>query len=150
MYDDFDSFFEEFEKLRKRLLREFFEDIDEEDFEKLEQDGWIIRRISAPGTHGFVARKIITGGSPITGGRLRELKNENLLYDVYDQGDHIEIYVDLPGEKEENILVSAGEDWVMVETPTYKKKIYLKSKIKPDTLVKKYVNGVLRISVKKQ
>jgi len=150
MYDDFDPFFEEFDKLRRRLLKEFFEDFEDIDFEKLEKDGWIVKRIEGPGTHGFVARRVLTNNMVEPRKRLIEVKDDDVLYDVFYQGDKVEIYVDLPGEREEDILVSAGDDWVEIETPTRKKKIYLKSKIDPNTISKKYVNGVLRLTLKKK
>ncbi|OYT31710.1 MAG: hypothetical protein B6U94_02195 [Thermofilum sp. ex4484_79] len=150
MEDDFDEFFREFERMRRKIMKEFFKDIEFPDVEKLEKDGWVIQRIDSPNTHGFVARKIVVddqwGKSP----KLKEVKDDNVLFDIFENDDEFNIYIDLSGEKEEDILVSTDEDWVEVETPRRRKRIFLKSKIDPQSLQKKYKNGVLILKVKKK
>lgn len=153
-----EDIFDEFERLRRKILREFFEDIEMEfdfpsfeDLDELERQGWQVKRISGPGMKGFVARKVSVSGVPPSGIReITGVSNGEVMYDVFDEGAYYQIYVDLPGTKEEEIKVSASNHSILIETPKIRKYIHLDREIDPSSLEKRFKNGVLHIKVLKK
>ncbi|MCD6457321.1 MAG: Hsp20/alpha crystallin family protein [Thermoproteales archaeon] len=142
--------FDEFRKFRERIFKEFLEEFEDINLEELEREGWKVKKIEGPGVSGFIAtysseaRPRIVEEKPATAEEPLDV-----MYDVFYEDSEVKVYVDLPGYKTENISVSASENWILIETPDFKKEISLKVKIDPSSVKTKYKNGVLQIKLKK-
>ena len=73
--------------------------------------------------------------------------------DVFDEGDTMQVICELPGVEAEEIQVKAQGDIVEITAEgkrrKYRKEILLGARVKPESLVTSYKNGILEISVSK-
>ena len=73
--------------------------------------------------------------------------------DIFDEGDRVEILMELVGVREEDILVGVGRDKLVVsaESPErrYHEEIALPGGVSTETLTRTYANNVLAITLRK-
>ena len=73
--------------------------------------------------------------------------------DVFDEGDHYRVIIDMPGVDKKDISVEATEDRLIVSAQgqrKYYKEIRFKEKVNPETAKAQYRNGVLTITIEKK
>ena len=73
--------------------------------------------------------------------------------DVFDEGDEVRIYAEMPGVNEKDIQLDLKEDILDISARTgdrkYHKEVLLPAKVRADTITSAYNNGILEIKVKK-
>lgn len=118
-------------------------------------------KIYGPAVYGF-SLGTNSGGKPIIReyGNPRNRKIEQdyegsseLLFEVTENMGRVFVLGELPGIKEEDILIETGRNYVRinVETPTIRlhKEIDLPLSVKTESLATQYRNGVLEIRLEK-
>ena len=113
------------------------------------------------GVFGFSVKTAV-GGKPVVEsfGNVRKTPNgptveeeREPLTDVFDEDQEIRIYAEMPGISEADIKLDLKEDILDISAQTgdrkYHKEVLLPVKVKADTLVSSYNNGILEIEVKK-
>lgn len=75
------------------------------------------------------------------------------IIDVFNEKDEIVIVAEMPGVSEEGISLNLKGDILELKAVgkdrKYCKEVLLPAKVKPETLVSKYKNGILEIKIKK-
>lgn len=75
------------------------------------------------------------------------------IIDVFDEDDEIQVYAEMPGVDERDIRLDLKEDILDISAQTgdrkYYKEVLLPAKVRTDTMVSSYNNGILKIKVKK-
>lgn len=74
------------------------------------------------------------------------------LVDVFDEGPEIMVTAELPGVADEDVIVTAGEDVLSLETRgehRFAKEIPLPAKVDGASLRRSYRNGILQMHVRK-
>jgi HSP20 family protein len=73
--------------------------------------------------------------------------------DVFDEEDEINIYVEIPGVKEEDIKLDLREDILDISAQSgerkYHKEVLLPGKVRAETMNSTYKNGILEVKIKK-
>ena len=166
--DGFDETFEdldldvEFIKRLKREINAAFKRIKDGEIEgKLE-----IEEINEPGIKGFIVQGRF--GSDDILEPLKPLKRQPLpekplepqhsldepreaLVDVFEEDGATKVYVELPGEEENNIQVGFKEDSVEIKAKNFYKKIKLPSRdLAKEMFTTEYKNGLLKIAIPKK
>jgi HSP20 family protein len=113
------------------------------------------------GVFGFSVKTAV-GGRPVVEsfGNVRKTPNgpkveeeREPLTDVFDEDQEIRVYAEMPGVNEADIKLDLKEDILDISAQTgdrkYHKEVLLPVKVKADTLVSSYNNGILEIEVKK-
>jgi HSP20 family molecular chaperone IbpA len=73
------------------------------------------------------------------------------LTDVFEEDDATKIYVELPGEEEDNIHLNVNEDSVEIKAENFYKIVRLpKRRIEAENISSEYKNGVLKITLLKK
>jgi len=113
------------------------------------------------GVFGFSV-KTATGGKPVvepfgnikktpTGPTVDEEREP--ITDIFDEKEEIKIYAEMPGVNADDIKLDLKEDILDISAQTgdrkYHKEVLLPAKVKPETLVSNYKNGMLEIKVVK-
>lgn len=148
-----------------RRVRKFMDEIDKM-FEEMFRESFAFesrggRRVIGPYYYGFSV-EIGPDGVPrvrewgnIKPGRIRPVIKETIepFTDVFDEGDHYRIIVDIPGVEKDQINIEGSEHTIVISTEgerKYYKEIRLDSAIDPATAKAQYKNGVLTITVEKK
>ncbi len=75
------------------------------------------------------------------------------IIDVFDEKEEIKLYAEMPGVNEEDIKLDLKGDILDIsaqrEDKKYHKEVLLPTKIKAETLISSYKNGILEIKIKK-
>ncbi len=75
------------------------------------------------------------------------------IVDVFDEDNEIRIYAEMPGVNEGDIRLDLKEDILSITAQTgdrkYYKEVLLPARVRADTMVSSYNNGILEIKVKK-
>jgi HSP20 family protein len=73
--------------------------------------------------------------------------------DVFDEGQEIRIYAEMPGVNQEDIKLDLKGDILDISAQSgdrkYRKEVLLPAKVRAETIVSSYTNGILEIKVKK-
>ena len=89
------------------------------------------------------------GESAFTG----EPDKEQSLSDVFDEGDHLNVIMELKGARQEDILLAVVEDKLTVSCKTpdanYYEEISCPSKVDGEGIVKKFRNNILQVRLQK-
>jgi len=100
----------------------------------------------------FTGKKVMFSWWIIGGDKLKKDKEENLL-DIFDEGDHLNIVMELKGAREEDILLGVDEDKLTLSSRTpesnYHEEVSLPSKVDTESVSKKYHNNILEIRLQK-
>lgn len=113
------------------------------------------------GVYGFSV-KVGLGGEPTVEsfGNIRETEKGPVveeirepLVDLFDEGETIQIVVEMPGGEEKDIVVEVKDDILTINVETgkrkYGKEVLLPAKVDPASLSRSYKNGILEITLKK-
>lgn len=86
-------------------------------------------------------------------GRQQEERRKETFLDIFDEEDHIDIVMELPGVQEKDILLKIGKDKLTVTADTldknYDEKVSLPAEVNPEQFTKKYNNNILEIRLEK-
>jgi len=92
--------------------------------------------------------KVLFSWWVIGGGKLKEEQDEALL-DIFDEGDYLNIIIELKGAQEKDILFRIDEDTLTVSCKTseakYYEQVFLPSKIDKKSVIRKYHNNILEV-----
>lgn len=169
---DFDEMFRDLEILDRRLTVTFQRELDAllEGIKGGKMKGnWQVREINEPGTRGFIiqgrfgSEDVLEPLEPLKPHRPRPLPENPFqlpkkaaeearepLTDIFDERNAIRIYVELPGEEENNIKLDAKEDRIEIKASSFYKKINLpEAKLNLTAMSSTYRNGVLQIAIPK-
>jgi HSP20 family protein len=115
----------------------------------------------ATGVYGF-SIKTAVGGEPIVEsfGNMKNTpkgptveEEREPITDVFDEKNEIKIYMEMPGVNKEDIKLDLKEDLLDVSAKNskrkYHKELLLPSKVKSETLIWDYKNGILEIKIGK-
>ncbi len=169
---DIDEFFGDFGfngDFMKSMLREF------NDIEKMVKSGklkgkWDIQKIDEPERKGFVIQGHFWSAQPVEPFEpfkpwrrrpmpkrpfevpekaLKEIREP--LTDIFEEDKTVKIYVELPGEEEDDIQLNVTEGKVEVKAKKFHKMIEVPtSNVDIEKASSKYKNGVLEITIPKK
>lgn len=113
------------------------------------------------GVFGF-SIKTAMGGKPIVEsfGNIKKTpkgptveEEREPITDIFDEKGEVRVYAEMPGVNEEDIKLSLKEDILDISVKSgdrkYHKEILLPAKVKSETLISSYKNGILEIKIKK-
>jgi HSP20 family molecular chaperone IbpA len=152
-YFEDDEFFRGINAFYKRLMERMAKDI--EDFEKAVSSGelegsWDVKPIEEPGVKGYVAKgRFQLGKSTPTPKPVLDEEREPFA-DVFDEKDHVEVYVELPGVQKEDIQLNTTERAVEVRAKNFFRKVDLPTRaVDFEKATANYKNGVLEVRIPK-
>lgn len=97
-------------------------------------------------------KKVMFNWWIIGGDKLRKDREKSLL-DIFDEGDHLNIVMELKGVREEDILLGIDEDKLTLSCKTpesnYYEEVSLPSKVDSEGITKKYHNNILEVGLQK-
>jgi HSP20 family molecular chaperone IbpA len=171
--DDFGDMFEDLDNLNRRLMKKFQKEIDEM-FREITsgkiKGTWETREINERQAKGFIVQgrfgfdESLEPLDPLKPPRRRPLPENPFelskseakdtrepLTDIFNEEDATKIYVELPGEKKEDIQLHFREDGLEVKAKNFDKILALsKSNLDMNSLTSEYKNGVLKITIPKK
>lgn len=172
-YEDFRETLKDLESYHSRLMKMLELEIDE--ILKMANSGelkgtWETREINEPGAKGFIIRgrfgtdKAFEPLEPLKPSKRRPLpenpfelpkkalnETREPLTDVFEEEKAIKIYVELPGEEEDDIKLDAKEGNVEIKARSFYKMIKLPNKpIDAKAVSSEYKNGVLKVTIPKK
>ena len=113
------------------------------------------------GVYGF-SIKTMTGGRPVVEsfGNIKKTpkgptveEEREPLTDVFDEKEEVRVYAEIPGVNEEDIKLDLKGDILDILAKSgdrkYHKEILLPAKVKSETLISSYKNGILEVKIKK-
>jgi len=159
MSDDFRDIFDDVDKLYQRFTKKMFKEIEE--IERALKSGelegeWDIKPIEEPGMKGYIARGRFQLGKskPLKTLKLpREAEDEvrDPLTDVFEDKDHVKLYVELPGAEKDEIQLNVTDGHAEVKAKNFYRTIDLPTKdVESDKAVANYKNGVLEVTIPKK
>jgi HSP20 family molecular chaperone IbpA len=171
--NDFNDDFEEFGLFNDKFMKKLREEIDaifnEVKSGKL-RGTWETKEINEPGVKGWISmgryrsdhafepidppkpqRRRPMPETPFELPKNASKEMREPLTDIFEEGNAITIYVELPGEEKEDIQVKAGESSVGIKARNFCKKIALPNgNVAAERMTSEYKNGVLRITLPKK
>jgi len=97
-------------------------------------------------------KKVMFSWWVIGGGKLKEEREETLL-DIFDEGDYLNIIIELKSAQEKDILLGVDEDKITVSCKTpevsYYEKVILPSKVDKKSIIRNYHNSILEVRLQK-
>ncbi|NCO23943.1 MAG: heat-shock protein Hsp20 [Candidatus Infernicultor aquiphilus] len=115
----------------------------------------------AKGIYGF-SIKTLAGGKPLveTFGNIKKTpkgptveEEREPLTDVFDEKEEVRVYAEIPGVNEEDIKLDLKGDILDILAKSgdrkYHKEILLPVKVKSETLISSYKNGILEVKIRK-
>jgi len=113
------------------------------------------------GVYGF-SIKTMTGGRPVVEsfGNIKKTpkgptveEEREPLTDVFDEKEEVRVYAEIPGVNEEDIKLDLKGDILDILAKSgdrkYHKEILLPAKVKSETLISSYKNGILEVKIRK-
>jgi len=113
------------------------------------------------GVYGF-SIKTMTGGRPVVEsfGNIKKTpkgptveEEREPLTDVFDEKEEVRVYAEMPGVNEEDIKLDLRGDILDILAKSgdrkYHKEILLPVKVKSETLISSYKNGILEVKIRK-
>jgi len=113
------------------------------------------------GVYGF-SIKTMTGGRPVVEsfGNIKKTpkgptveEEREPLTDVFDEKEEVRVYAEMPGVNEEDIKLDLKGDILDILAKSgdrkYHKEILLPVKVKSETLISSYKNGILEVKIRK-
>jgi len=99
-----------------------------------------------------IGEKVLFSWWVIGGGKLKEEREETLL-DIFDEGDYLNVIIELKAAQEKDILLRVDEDILTVSCKTseakYYEQVFLPSKIDKKSVIRKYHNNILEVRLQK-
>ena len=161
--------FDDIRKMMKKML--------EADMEQFAADsdgmkgGWNIKEIDKPGMKGYIIEGRFYSDQPLSHSESPEPLNptplrrpmpkspfgipekpaepREPLTDFFEEEDAIKIYIELPGENENDIQLNITEGNVEVKAKNFHKVLEVPGNLEKEKASKKYNNGVLTVTIPK-
>jgi len=136
-----------FKKLSERMLKEM------EEIEKAIRSGklqgeWEVKPIEKPGVKGYVAHGRFQLGEPLTFPKQAIDEVREPLTDVFEDKDHVKLYVELPGVEKDDIQLNVTEGRAEVKAKNFYKVIDLPAThVEFEKATANYKNGVLEVTI---
>jgi HSP20 family protein len=150
---DFDEIFRDADSYFKKLSERMFKEMEE--IEKAIRSGklqgeWEVKPIEEPGVKGYVARGRFQLGEPLTFPKQAKDEVREPLTDVFEEQDHVKLYVELPGVEKNDIQLNVTEGRAEVKAKNFYKVIDLPTRdVEFDKVIANYKNGVLEVMIPK-
>ena len=145
-FRDTDSYFR---KLTERMFREMSEIENAIRSGKLKGE-WDIKPIKEPGVKGYVAKGRFQLGEPLRFPKRAMDEVREPLADVFEEKDHVKLYIELPGVEKDDIQLNVTDARVEVKAKNFHKNINLPTRdIDFDKASANYKNGVLEVIIPK-
>lgn len=157
-------------KIMKKMLGTDMEQF-EADGDKI-KGGWNIKEIDRPGMKGYIIEGRFYSDQPLNDSESPEpleptpvrrplpetpfgtpeetAEPREPLTDVFEDRDAIKIYVELPGESEDDIQLNITEENVEIRAKNFHKKLEVSGNLEKEKASKKYNNGVLIVTIPKK
>jgi len=138
-----------FKKLSERIFKEM------EEIEKAIRSGklqgeWQVKPIEKPGVKGYVARGRFQLDEPMTLPKHAIDEVREPLTDIFEDHDHVKLYVELPGVEKNDIQLNVTEGRAEVKAREFYKVIDLPTRhVEFEKATANYKNGVLEIMIPK-
>jgi HSP20 family molecular chaperone IbpA len=114
------------------------------------QGEWEVKPIEEPGAKGYVARGRFQLGEPLTLPKQAIDEVREPLTDVFEEQDHVKLYVELPGVEKDDIQLNVTEGRAEVKAKNFYKVIDLPTRdIEFEKATANYKNGVLEVLIPK-
>jgi HSP20 family protein len=152
-YFEDDEAFRDINSFYKRLMERIVNDM--KDFEEAVSSGrlkgtWNVEPVNKPGVRGYVARgKFQTENEPILATKT-DLKEEirEPLTDVFEEKEHVKVYMELPGVEKNDIQLNVTESAVEVKAGDFAKTVRLPAgNVDSEKAAANYKNGVLEVTI---
>ena len=146
IFRDTDSYFK---KLSERMFKEM------EEIEKAIRSGklhgeWEVKPIEEPGVKGYVAHGRFQLGEPLTLPKQAIDEVREPLTDVFEEKDHVKLYVELPGVEKDDIQLNVTEGRAEVKAKNFYKVVDLPTRhVESEKATANYKNGVLEVTIPK-
>ena len=162
--------FDDIRKIMKKMLDADMEQFEADD-DKMKGE-WSIKEIDRPGMKGYIIEGRFYSDQPLNDSESPEPLNpapvrrpmpespfgipekpaepREPLTDVFEGEDAIKIYIELPGENEEDIQLSITDGNVEVKAKNFHKKLEVPNNLEKEKASKKYNNGVLTVIIPKK
>jgi HSP20 family protein len=150
---DFDEIFRDADSYFKKLSERMFKEMEE--IEKAIRSGelqgeWEVKPIEEPGVKGYVVRGRFQLGEPLTLPKQAKDDVREPLTDVFEEQDHVKLYVELPGVEKNDIQLNVTEGRAEVKAKNFYKIIDLPTRdIESEKAIANYKNGVLEVMIPK-
>jgi len=114
------------------------------------QGEWEVKPIEEPGVKGYVARGRFQLGEPLTIPKHAIDEVREPLTDIFEEQDHVKLYVELPGVEKNDIQLNVTEGRAEVKAKNFYKVIDLPTRdIEFEKATANYKNGVLEVMIPK-
>lgn len=146
-----DEFFRDTDSYFKKLTERMFKEMGE--IESAIRSGklkgeWDIKPIKEPGVKGYVAKGRFQLGEPLRIPKHAIDEAREPLADVFEDKDHVKLYVELPGVEKEDIQLNITDSQVEIKAKNFYKNIDLPTRdIEFDKASADYKNGVLEVTI---
>ncbi len=146
-----DEFFRDTDSYFKKLTERMFKEMGE--IETAIRSGklkgeWDIKPIKEPGVKGYVAKGRFQLGEPLRLPKQAIDEVREPLADVFEDKDHVKLYVELPGVEKEDIQLNITNSQAEIKAKNFYKNIDLPTRdIEFDKATANYKNGVLEVTI---
>ena len=150
----FDETFRDIDAFYKKLTERMFKQMEEID--KAIQSGrlqgeWDVRPIEKPGVRGYVAKGQFQLGEPLKIPRQALDETREPLTDVFEDKEHVKLYVELPGVDKDDIQLNVTATQAEIKAKNFYKTIDLPTKnVEFNKATANYKNGVLEVLIPKK
>jgi HSP20 family molecular chaperone IbpA len=115
------------------------------------QGEWEVKPIEEPGAKGYVARGRFQLGEPLTLPKQAVDEVREPLTDVFEDKDHVKLYVELPGVEKNDIQLNVTEGRAEVKAKNFYKVVDLPTRdVEFEKAIANYKNGVLEVTIPKK
>lgn len=87
-------------------------------------------------------------------GRRQDGREGDTIVDIFDEGERINLIIEMPGAKEGEIDINVSKERVVVYAPgttrDYYEEVSLEKGVNPESVVRKFNNGILQVSMEKE
>lgn len=136
-----------FRKLVERMFREMADVENAIDSGRLRGE-WNVEPIEEPGARGYVAKGRFQLGEPLSLPKHAMETVREPFVDVFDDKEHVKLYIELPGVAKDDIQLNAADSQVEIKAKNFHKHIDLPtSDIKVNEVSAHYKNGVLEVII---
>ncbi len=149
----FDEFLRDADSHFKKLSERMFKEMEE--IEKAIRSGrlqgeWEVKPIEKHGVKGYVARGRFQLGEPLTIPKHAMDEVREPLTDVFEENDHVKLYVELPGVEKKDIQLDVTEGRAEITAKNFHKVVDLPTRnVEFEKATANYKNGVLEITMPK-
>jgi len=150
----FDEVFRDMERFQRRIMDDMQREmagIEEAVRSGRLQGSWDVRPIEEPGVKGYVAQGRFWSREPWTLPRQALDEVREPLTDVFQDGDSVQVYVELPGVEKDDIQLNVTAGKAEIRAKNFHKAVELPTRnVDPEKATASYRNGVLKVRIPKR